>query len=176
MRQYTKADITRFAYEHAHLMQYYIVAHTHFRPHNKSDARIAQARSDTAQALKHALNCLTSEVNIGHASRAKRKPHIYRPATFATVECCSASALRHQTMHVNILIGNLPGILTAQDVQTLFRHCWTNKAEQADDTYVTKYDGSTRLIDYTLKEGNTGDTGSWCVENTFIPRTALHAD
>jgi hypothetical protein len=79
-------------------------------------------------------------------------------------------------MHVNILIGNLPGILTAQDVETLFRHCWTNKAEQADDIYVTKYDGSTRLIDYTLKEDNTGDTGSWCVENTFFPSTALHAD
>lgn len=176
MRQYTKADIARFAYEHAHLMQYYIVAHTLFRPHNKSDARIAQARSDTAQALKHALNCLTSEVNIGHASRAKRKPHIYRPATFATVECCSASALRHQTMHVNILIGNLPGILTAQDIQTLFRHCWTNKAQQADDVYVTKYDGSTRLIDYTLKEGSIGNVDNWCDKNTFFPSTALHAD
>jgi hypothetical protein len=80
-------------------------------------------------------------------------------------------------MHVNVLIGNLPGILTAQDVQALFRHCWTYKAQQADDVYVTEYDGSKRLVNYTLKEeGNTGDTGVWCVENMFVPRTALHAD
>jgi len=176
MRQYTKEDIAKFAYENAHLMQYYIVAQTHFRPYNKTDARIEQARCETAQALKHALNCFTSEVNAGHASRAKRKPHIYRPATFATVECSSASALRHQTMHVNVLVGNLPGILTTQDVHTLFRHCWFNKAQQADDVHVSSFDGSRRLIDYTLKEDNTGDTGIWCVENTFIPRAALHAD
>ena len=176
MRRYTKEDIARFAYENAHMMQYYIVAQTHFRPFNKTDARIAQARDDTAKALKHALNCFTSEVNAGHASRAKRKPHIYRPATFATIECSSASALRHQTMHVNVLVGNLPGILTAQDVQTLFRHCWLNKAQQADDVHVCNYDGSRRLIDYTLKEGSIGDIGIWCVENTFIPRAALHAD
>ena len=173
MRRYTKEDIARFAYENAHMMQYYIVAQTHFRPFNKSDARIAQARDDTAKALKHALNCFTSEVNAGHASRAKRKPHIYRPATFATIECSSASALRHQTMHVNVLVGNLPGILTAQDVQTLFRHCWLNKAQQADDVQVSDYDGSKRLFGYTLKEGKTG---GWCEENSFFPSTALHAD
>ena len=173
MRQYTKVDIEEFGYEHAHLIQYYIVAHTHFRPYNKSQSRIRRACDETTKALRHALNCFTSEVNVGHASRAKRKPHIYRPATFSTIECRSANALRNKTMHVNVLIGNVPGILTAEDIQTLFRHCWLNKAQQADDVKVSNYDGSKRLFGYTLKEGKTG---GWCEENSFFPSIALHAD
>lgn len=176
MINYTVADIERFVCEHKNNFQFYIVAQTAFRPYNKTAQRIEQAHAETEKALRYSLNCFSSEINYGHASRAKRKPHTYRPSSFCTIECFNASALRDKTMHANILIGNLPKFLTAQHVQTLFRHCWTEKAKQADDVYVTSFDGSDRLIGYTLKEGTKGNVNCWSVENTFIPRSALHTD
>lgn len=178
METYKAKDIEQTVSEHLWMFDYYLVAHTHFRPFNKTQSAIESAVYEGERNLNYVLNCLASEVNAGHVSRAKRKRHIYRPASFATVECTDASALRNQTLHFNLLLGNLPALLTASDVQAIFRHYWVERAGQADDISIQAFDGSQRLIGYTLKESRKANDadGVWSVMNTHIPSAPAFAD
>jgi hypothetical protein len=178
LEAYRASDIEEMVSEHLWMFQYYLVAQTEFHPFNKSEAAIERAVYGAERDLNYVLNCLASEVNAGHVSRAKRKPHIYRPASFASVECTDAAALRHKTLHFNLLLGNLPAILTASDIKAIFRHYWVGRAGQADDVSIQAFDGRNRLIGYTLKESKKANDadGVWSYMNTHIPSAPAFAD
>jgi hypothetical protein len=178
MKRYRAEDIEEFVEQHKWMMKYYIVAHTNFRPANQSAAAIQNAMYRAERDLKYALNCFSSEVNYGHSSRAKRKQDLYRPASFATLECIDAAAVRSRTLHINLLIGNIPSVLTKSDVEALFKYCWIDKAKQADDMEVAHFDGNRRLIGYTLKESQQANDidGVWSVMNTHLPQSPVFAD
>ena len=108
-------------------------------------------------------------------------PDLYKPLAFVTIEGATETIDRAQTIHVNIALGNLPKALTTEDIETLFRHVWHDKAKQKDDVKVMAYD-ERDWVGYTLKEAQqqprrTWDTDSiWDVGNCWLPHSALKAD
>ena len=82
------------------------------------------------------------------------------------------------TLHYNIYLGNLPKILTTEDIKELWTYCWVEKAHQNNDIYITKPLANTqsRLLRYGTKETQIGNLSCWDFENTQIPYNALSTD
>jgi hypothetical protein len=88
------------------------------------------------------------------------------------------------TLHFNICLGNLPKILTTDDVQTLFTHAWHDKAHQSPDVMAYDYKNNPpkTWLGYQLKEAQQRPnlawetSGIWDVENYWIPHAVFSAD
>ena len=82
---------------------------------------------------------------------------------------------------MNIALGNLPKALTTENIETLFRHVWHEKAKQKDDVWVEKYNEND-WNGYMVKEGRRdikrawNENSFWDVSNCWIPHNALKAD
>ena len=136
--------------------------------------------------MRHALNCFAKRLHPNAPNRPVRKPILYRPLTFVTLENARENLGREQTIHFNIAFGNLPNVLTTEEIQHLFKHVWVNKAHQADDvkaySVIGKREEATKWNGYSLKEAQQqkskawSDNGIWDVENCWIPHAALNAD
>ena len=196
MNRYTAHDIEQFFNNYEKHISHVIVAHTHHRPYAatrdmgssrqmRSDQYIRAKITQTQKDLKHALNCFNKLLYPSHPNRPRQNPSLFRPLTFVTIEGGDATLDRSKTIHVNIAIGNLPKVLSKEDIETLFRHAWHDMAHQSDDVKAfdyTQVNGRARWIGYSLKEAQQAphkawDTDSiWDVGNCWIPHVALKAD
>ena len=142
-------------------------------------------QEQTSRDLRYALNCFNSLLYPNATNAARRKPLQFRPFTFVTIEGAKQTLDRQQTIHVNIALGNLPTILDKQDVETLFRHVWHNKAKQSDDIEVIDYYEAKQgkgWMSYSVKEAKHqpsrvwNENSIWDVENCWIPHCAINVD
>ena len=196
MRNYTADDIAESFKHYKQHIQYVIVAHTYHRPYTvcRNEGRLrtvntemwlARKHEQTSKDTRYALNCFNSLLYPNATNKCRRKPLLYRPLTFVTVEGARATTDRQQTIHINIAIGNLPKVLDKADVATLFRHAWHGKAQQSDDIEVLDYYEAHKgkgWLGYSLKEVQQqpsrvmNECSVWDVENCWIPHDAINAD
>ena len=133
------------------------------------------------ESCSYALNCFNKMLYPSATNKPVRHPHMYRPLTLVTTEGARWTADRAQTIHVNIALGNLPHVLTTEEIETLFRHTWHDMAKQGTDIKVIEHHGS-NWVGYSLKEAQqqpsrAWDTNSnWDVGNCWIPTAALNTD
>ena len=196
MKNYTAQDIEAMYRPYEKHITHVVVAHTLHRPYIASTdiGRFKNVRPDqyvrgkmieTSDNLRHALNCFNKMLYPAHSNRPKQNPFVFKPLTFVTIEGAKVTTDRSQTIHVNISLGNLPSSLNADDIETLFRYAWHNKAHQSSNVKAYDYkqiNGESRWMGYSLKEAQQNknrswDTDSiWDVSNCWIPHDALQAD
>ena len=154
---------------------HYVVAHTHFHTYHKLDWEIERMRISAIKDLRHARNCFNKEL---YGNGARRKPLTYQPLLIPTLEGTKNTANPKLTIHYNIYLGNLPKILTTEDIRQLWTYCWVEKAHQKNDIYITEPLANTQsqLLHYGTKELQIGNLSCWDIENTQIPYNALNID
>ena len=196
MRQYNAQDIALMFNQYERHVSHVIVAHTKHRPYVASTdiGQFKNVRADqylntkmqqTSTDTKHALNCFYAMLYPDHSNRPKRNPYMFKPLTFVTIEGAKQTTDRSQTIHINITLGKLPSVLSTEDIETLFRYAWHEKAHQSTDVKAFEYykvDEASHWAGYSLKEAQQNtrkawDTNSiWDVSNCWIPHAALEAD
>jgi hypothetical protein len=190
--QYTAKNIETFMQSYDKYVSHYIVAHTHFRPflnqHSKytgnNKLRIGKMAEQASKDCRYALNCFNKLLYPAASNKPTRFPYIYRPLTFVTIEGAKETTDKAQTIHFNIGIGNLPSILTTEEIQTLFSYAWHEKAGLSADVQVYKkqHEQADTWFGYTLKEAQQAPSKAWAVDgiwdvnNCWIPHAALNAD
>jgi hypothetical protein len=154
---------------------YYVVAQSYYRPYHATDIAVERMATNLKKDLRHARNCFNKEL---YGNGARRKPLTYQPLLIPTLEGTKNTSNPKLTLHYNIYLGNIPKILTDDEVKTLWIHCWHTKANQSNDVYLTKpaFATTAHLINYGTKELQIGNTSCWDFENTRIPYNALGAD
>lgn len=196
MRNYETHDILSLFKQYERHFQYAIVAHTHHRPYVAfSDVGrrncinehkwLEAKRAQTTKDVRYALNCFNRLLYPNATNLCKRKPNLYRPLVFVSIEGLKRTNDRQQTVHVNITLGNLPRILNCDEVHTLFRHVWHEKAKQKDDVWTADYYKAKEgkgWFNYSLKEAEEdkrrawNELSIWDVENCWIPLHAVSVD
>ena len=154
---------------------HYIVTQSYYHPYHQSPQAVEHMARNLQKDLRHARNCFNRE---HYGNGARRKPLTYQPLFIATLEGTKNTSNPQLTLHYNIYLGNLPKILTTEDIKTLWTHCWVDKAQQRDDIYITEPLANTEsyLLHYGTKEAQFGNTSCWDFENTQIPYSALNID
>ena len=192
MRNYTASDIKDMFDSYKQHVSHVIVAHTFHRPyvastnvgrfkHVRADSYLKQKLLETSKDTHYALNCFNKLHYPNATNKVIRKPNLFKPLAFVTIEGAKETTDRAQTIHVNIALGNLPKALTTEDIETLFRHVWHEKAKQKDDVWVEKYNEND-WNGYMVKEGQCdikrawNENSFWDVSNCWIPHNALKAD
>jgi hypothetical protein len=196
MRQYNAKDIESMFNQHEQHVSHVVVAHTLHRPyvastnagrfkHVKEDPYITAKMEQTRKDTRYALNCFYKLLYPNHTNRPTQNPNLFKPLTFVTIEGAKVTTDRSQTIHVNISLGNLPSVLSTEDIETLFRHAWHDMAHQSTDVKAYDYykvEEASHWAGYSLKEAQQNtrkawDTNSiWDVSNCWIPHAALKAD
>ena len=179
MRDYTNKDVTDWLNNERHIMTHYIVAHTQYSAKDKPVGAIEDIKSKTGQYLNHALNRMAKRIHKGHGNRVTRRPHEYRPATIATIEGLKPSEMGKVSVHINLMIGNLPKEWRhPARLGTLFEYCWADKCGQRRNIMTQDYDDRPDLTFYICKAntqpGSISD--SLALEATHLPRSPLFAD
>jgi hypothetical protein len=185
MRNYTANDIKGMFDNYKQHFSHVIVAHTHHRPYvanlSNQDVYVQQKLVETSRDTRYALNCFYKLLYPNATNKVIRKPCLFKPLTFTTIEGAKETTNRAQTIHVNIALGHLPKQLSTSDIETLFRHVWYEKAKQQDDVTVFAYDNRD-WVGYTLKEAQQNPSRAWSensiwdVSNCWIPHSALKED
>ena len=170
------AEIIRnFLDKQSNHISHYIVAQSYYRPYHQLPLAIERMSNSLRLDLRHARNCFNKEL---FGNGAKRKPLLLQPLLIPTLEGTKNTTNPKLTLHYNIYLGNLPKILTTEDIKELWTYCWVEKAHQNNDIYITKPLANTqsRLLRYGTKETQIGNLSCWDFENTQIPYNALSTD
>jgi hypothetical protein len=154
---------------------HYVVAQSHYRPYHQLPSALEHMASKLRKDLRHARNCFNKEL---YGNGARRKPLKYQPLLIPTLEGTTNTSNPQLTLHYNIYLGNIPKILTTEDIKELWTYCWHIKANQSNDIYITEPLANTQshLLHYGTKETQLGNLSCWDFENTQIPYNALNID
>jgi hypothetical protein len=181
---YSHQNITNHFAQYADHFKFAIVAHTNYRAFDKSQRQIDSMIEQTSINCRYAMNCFSKLLYPDATNKPFRYPYLYKPLSFVTIENAHDRVTREQTIHINITLGNVPAVLTAADIETLFRHAWHDNAEQSADVkaYQLKQGTESVWLGYTVKEAQHEKqkawetNGIWDVQNCWIPHAALKAD
>lgn len=183
---YTAEDISQFFDKYESIVTHNLVAHTKFRPHHSSKAKIDAMTYEAKRNLRYALNIFSKSLYPNQTNLPIRKPDIYRPLSLVTIENIKETTDEQQTIHFNISLGNLPKHLSTTQIEMLFRHAWHIKAKQSNDIFLTHKNDfpatQAKWFGYIVKDANkcrqlAWDTcGTWDVLNTWIPSNAINTD
>ena len=171
----TTETIRDFLDRHSKHITHYLVAQSYYHAYKKDTKDIERMKINIGKDLRHARNCFNKEL---YGNGAKRKPLLLQPLLIATLEGTRETANRKKSLHYNIYLGNLPKVLTTDEIKTLWTYCWVDKAQQKNDIYITEVITNTQshLLHYGTKEAQFGNTSCWDFTNTQIPYKALNAD
>ncbi len=191
MEQYGIEHWNDFVKQYDKYITHTVVAHTKLRAYTtavqnswQEQERLMRLNELANKHCRYALNLFNGLLYYGHSSLVKRKPLIYRPLTFVTLEGAKATTDARQTLHLNISLGNLPKQFTTADIETLFKYAWYDLAGQSDDIKVQEYyrQEGKDWTSYTGKEANYdrqrvhGDNSIIVTGSCWIPHTALGVD
>ena len=97
-------------------VSHFVVAQSYFRPYHKDDWEIERMCSSLRKDMRHARNCFNKEL---FGNGAKRKPLLYQPLLIPTLEGSQNKSNSKLTLHYNIYLGNLPKLLTTEDIKEI---------------------------------------------------------
>ena len=180
---YTADDIANFFSQYRENISHVCVLHTDIHTFGLPQ-RVIERKTDEAKAdLRHALNVFCRLLYPEHPNYPRRKPRLYRPLCFVTIEGASETLDRAQTVHFNLSLGNLPRELSTQQVAKHIGHAWHEVVGQSDDIFVgdvaTHNADVCRWIGYGVKEAQKDRKKAWLTEgvwdvcNSWIPHEAL---
>ena len=106
MRMYTRKDVVDWLNDWRFIMTHYIVAHTRIHAAGTKVRGRERIKTQTQNNLRYTMNRVTRDI-VGN-NICKRNPHTLAPAIIATIEGNRESILESKTVHINMLIGNLP--------------------------------------------------------------------
>ena len=180
---YTANDVAKHFQQYAEHISHYAVLHTKFRPAKRSQKLLDSYVERTNKTLHYALQVFETKIHLDHTNRARRKPEIYRPLYFSTIEGAYETTNNELTIHVNLLLGNLPKRLIDSQIQQFLTYAWVEKAKQSDNVscynMLNDKESTCRVINYSVKEGRANreriwaTNGIWSVQNCWIPFQAL---
>ena len=177
MRMYTRKDVVDWLNDWRFIMTHYIVAHTRIHAAGTKVRGRERIKTQTQNNLRYTMNRVTRDI-VGN-NICKRNPHTLAPAIIATIEGNRESILESKTVHVNMLIGNLPP--NKRDPMKLletFKYNWHLKCGQSDDVWIEQFDLSKKLNFYITKEdlkpGHLSDCPLY--ESMRLPSTPLYVD
>jgi hypothetical protein len=171
----TTETIRNFLDKNQKYISHYVVAQTYYKAYHKEATDIERMTFNLGKDLRHARNCFNKEL---YGNGAKRKPFLYQPLLIPTLEGTKNTSNPKITLHYNIYLGNIPKILTTEDIKELWTYCWVDKANQRNDIYIAEVlaNTQTHLLHYGTKEAQFGNLSCWDFENTQIPYSALNID
>ena len=171
----TTETIRDFLNEQSKYITHYIVAHSNYSAYHKDAKDIERMTFNLGKDLRHARNCFNKEL---YGNGARRKPQLLQPLLIPTIEGTKEIANPQLTIHYNIYLGNLPTVLTTEEIKAVWTYCWVDKANQKNDIYIAEALANTQshLLYYGTKEAQFGNLSCWDFENTQIPYSALNID
>ncbi len=171
----TAETIREFLDKQSKHITHYLVAHSNYSAYKKDSLDIERMTFNLRKDFRHARNCFNKEL---YGNGAKRKPLLLQPLLIPTIEGTKNTANPRLTIHYNIYLGNLPKLLTTDEIKELWTYCWVEKAHQKNNVYITQplANSQSHLLRYGTKEAQFGNYSCWDFENTQIPYNALNAD
>jgi len=171
-------------------MQYVMVIHSNFRPHNNHVGRINAERVKRSAFLEDALKHVSRHLYPDDPKLPFRDPYFYAPLRFTTVENLSPNLPPKQTLHFNVLIGRIPETMSKDQMTEIFLESWVKTHRQSKDVWVKHVSELDQTIEneapirtftkYMLKDAYRDKTKAWGTngvldqKNTWLPLDALN--
>ena len=170
MTNYTAEDINEWVSKYYDQFQFLVVAHTNCYPKDKSFQTIISQQLKRSEFLGKTL----FEVSK------------------STVEFNTPFVREDDTMHFNVMLGNLPKEYTKEKLKEVFLESWNKKFKQSKDVWVFSVEDLVKINDgtdspisafsrYSLKDAYADKSKAWKVEgtwdvlNTWLPSSKLLA-
>ena len=190
MNNYTAQDLYEWVNPYLYKMQYVMVIHTNFRPHDNYLGTINAQRQRRSEFLESALKNVSRHLYKDDPKLPFRNRHLFAPIRFATVENTSPDLTQEQTLHFNVLIGRIPETMTKDQMTEIFLQSWVNVHRQSKDVWVKHVSELEQTIEneapirtftkYMLKDAYRDKTKAWGTygvldqKNTWLPPDALN--
>jgi hypothetical protein len=174
---YNHQTISDFLKSYSTSITHVAVAHTPFYTYNASDRQLERWSAEARKQCWFFRRCFSQYL---YGAKAHRKPHLYQPLLLTTLEGTRETNKPGLSIHYNFAIGNVPGVLTTEELKQVFTYCWVDKAGLSrkkiwlEEAWVGRQSG---WLQYGTKEAkDIGNLETWDFENTQIPHLALTAD
>lgn len=190
MRNYTAQDLYEWVNPYLHKMQYAMVIHTNFRPHNNFIGTINAQRQKRSEFLEDALKHVSKHLYPSDPKLPFRNRYMFAPIRFTTVENTSPDLTQEQTLHFNVLIGNIPQTMNKDKLTEIFLQSWVTVNRQSKDVWVKHVSELEQTIEnevpirtftkYILKDAFSDKTKAWGTDgvldqkNTWLPSDVLN--
>ena len=192
MNNYTADDINNWVSKYFEQFQFIVVAHTNCYPKDKSLQTIFSQQVKRQEILEKTLIEVSKTLYINEPFLPRDFREEYGMLQFSTVEFNSPNVRKNDTMHFNIMLGNLPKEFTKEKLSEVFLHTWNKKYKQSSDVWIhtveemTIKNESTDLpisafSRYMMKDAYADKSkawkveGTWDVMNTWLPSSKLLA-
>jgi hypothetical protein len=180
---YTSSDVAKHFKHYEKHITHYAVLHTKLRANGCSSKKIEHMLEEVRNSLRLALNIFERQIYEGKTNLPRRKPFLYKTLRFVTVEGATDSYDKEKTIHINLMLGNLPEHITTTHVLIYLHQAWTIQCKQGSDIFVEKLEDNSedkaRVANYSVKEGRASRErvwsthGIWDVNNCWIPHEAF---
>lgn len=169
----TASDIRSYLCAYQQHVTHCAVGHTKLHTYHCTPRQLVAMEADAKQGCRKALNAFSQFLR---GAKANRKQQEYSPLVITTLEGVTDTGVKAHTIHYHFALGNIPSVLTTDELRQVFRHCWVDIAGLSSkglwlaEAYEDNAQG---WINYITKEAERGNVATWDFENTRIPHIAL---
>ena len=192
MTNYTAEDINNWVSKYYEQFQFLVVAHTNCYPKDKSLQTIFSQQTKRQEMLGRTLFEVSKTLYKNEPFLPRDYRDEYGMLQFSTVEFNSPNVREGDTMHFNVMLGNLPKNYTKEQLKEEFLGTWNKKYKQSKDVWVYSVEDLVNMNEgtdspisafsgYILKDAYTDKSKAWKVEgtwdvlNTWLPSSKLLA-
>jgi hypothetical protein len=175
---------------HFDQFQYLVVAHTNCYPKDKSLQTIFSQQVKRQDLLEKTLIEVSKTLYPNEPFLPRDFRDEYGMLQFSTVEFNSPNVRSCDTMHFNVMLGNLPKGYTKEKLKEVFLETWNKKFKQSKDVWVHSVEDLVNMNEstnlpisafnrYILKDAYHDKSKAWKVEgtwdvlNTWLPSSKL---
>ena len=192
MTNYTEEDINNWVSKYYEQFQFLVVAHTNCYPKDKSLQTIFSQQIKRQEFLQKTLIEVSKTLYKNEPFLPRDYRDEYGMLQFSTVEFNSPNVREGETMHFNVMLGNLPKDYKKEQLKEVFLGTWNKKLKQSKDVWVYSVDDLVNMNEgtdspisafsrYSLKDAYANKSkaweveGTWDVQNTWLPPSKLLA-
>ena len=192
MNNYTADDINEWVSNYFEQFQFLVVAHTNCYPKDKSLQTIFSQQVKRQEILEKTLIKVSKTLYPNEPFLPRYFRDEYGMLQFSTVEFNSPNVRKNDTMHFNIMLGNLPKEFSKEKLKEVFLYTWNKKYKQSSNVWVhtveemiSKNESADLPIRafsrYMMKDAFADKSkawkveGTWDVTNTWLPSSKLLA-
>ena len=192
MTNYTAEDINNWVSKYYEQFQFLVVAHTNCYPRDKSLQTIFSQQLKRQEFLEKTLIEVSKTLYKNEPFLPRDYREEYGMLQFSTVEFNSPLVRKDDTMHFNVMLGNLPKDYTKEELKEIFLKTWNKKYKQSKNVWVHSVDDLVNMNEgtdspisafsrYSLKDAYADKSKAWKVEgtwdvlNTWLPSSKLLA-
>ena len=192
MTNYTAEDINEWVSKYYDQFQFLVVAHTNCYPRNKSLQTIFSQQIKRSEFLGKTLFEVSKSLYKNEPFLPRDYRDEYGMLQFSTVEFNSPNVREGDTMHFNVMLGNIPKDYTKEQLKEVFLGTWNKKFKQSKDVWIYSVDELVNMKEgtdspisafsgYILKDAYADKSkahmveGTWDVLNTWLPSSKLLA-